>query len=96
MEYPEYSPEYFCTNIREPTEIQKLVDWCKYQGIPCHTVWIRREISEQKALDEHFLCNGDNQFMKYDYDYIIHNDETKEDFKQKIKLLIGFIKGVTA
>lgn len=83
--FPSAAPEYFCTNIREPEEIFKLNIWCMQEGIPCCSVWIRRREAEQKALDTGFISNGDTQFMDYDYDWVIHNDGSKEDFRISIE-----------
>ena len=42
------TPKYCCVNIRETSEIQKLVGWCAKANIPCHTVWIRNKKAEIK------------------------------------------------
>lgn len=95
-EFPEHAPRYFCTNIREPLEIQKLVDWCKERKIPCYTVWIRQQKAEQIALDN-FLSSGDTQFAEYNYDWIINNDGTIKEFEQEIEFRLNKIgEGVAA
>lgn len=85
------SAEYFCTNIREPSEIVKLQLWCDKKGIPCHSLWIRRKSAEQKALDEGFLSTGDTQYLNHNYDYIIDNNETLECFKHDVEVFIGHL-----
>ena len=87
---------YFCTNIREPNEINKLSAWCLEKGISCYSVWIRRKEAEQRALDEGFLSSGDTQFAEYNYDFTLHNDGTIEEFQKQIKNKIDAIKEVIA
>lgn len=82
------SIDYFCTNIREPSEIQKLCDWCKTKGIPCYSIWIRRKEAEQKALDNHFFSRGDTQFTEFNYDFIIENQTTIDTFCNNILQVI--------
>ena len=79
---------YFCTCVREPEEISKIVRWCNENKIPCHPVLIRRKKAEQKALDEGFISSGDIQFLNYPYAHNIYNDGSIEDFINETKQLM--------
>lgn len=79
---------YFCTCVREPEEISKIMRWCNENKIPCHPVLIRRKKAEQKALDEGFISSGDTQFLKYPYAHTIYNDGSIEEFTNEIKQLM--------
>lgn len=89
--YNRYSQEagtvYFCTCVREPEEISKIVRWCNENKIPCHPVLIRRKEAEQKALDKGFISSGDIRFMEYSYPWFIYNDGSLEEFITMIKEL---------
>jgi hypothetical protein len=82
---PNIAPKYFCTNIREPKEIHKLVCWCIERDILCTTVWIRNKKAESKALDENFSSDGDTTFAEYTYDCILTNNGSKRDFEELIQ-----------
>ena len=79
---------YFCTCVREPEEISKIVRWCNENKIPCHPVLIRRKKAEQKALDEGFISSGDTHFLAYFYTQILWNDGSFEDFIKETKQLM--------
>lgn len=84
--------DYFCINIREPTEMTKVVDYCKEEGILCCSVLIRNKAAEQAAKVSGFNSSGDTQYLDYKYDCIIHNDSTKEVFKGMVEKLIHGLK----
>jgi len=88
-----FETEFFCTNIREPEEIQKLRDWCLWNAVKCFSVWIRQEKAEQEAAKS-FTSSGDTQYQNYNYDFVIHNDLGLDDFKTEIQKRIDFIKEV--
>ena len=79
---------YFCTCVREPEEISKIVRWCNENKIPCHPILVRRKVAEQKALDKGFISSGDVQFINYPYPWVIYNDGSLEDFTKEIKQLM--------
>lgn len=79
--------EYFCTNIREPQEIQKLQDWCDSQGIFCKSVFIRRLSAEISAAEEQ-KNSADVQCMNYDYSYEIRNETDLASFQKETKAFI--------
>lgn len=89
-EHPLVAPGYICINIREPEEIQKLVDWCKIQNIPCYSIWIRR-LSAETTATETMNNHADTSYMKYAYDYTIQNESTLEDYEKNIKSVIKLI-----
>lgn len=72
----------FVTDIREPDQITRMVNWCTAVGWPCLTVRIQNTIKEQEAKEK--LGKGDNQFDLYKYDSVIPNNGTIEDFKKEI------------
>ena len=79
---------YFCTCVREPEEIHKIVAWCNEFRIPCHPVLIRRKEVEQEAIDKGFTSSGDIQFMEYPYPWVIYNDGSIEEFINETKQLM--------
>jgi len=81
---------YFATNIREPSEISKLENYCIRNGIPCYSIWIRNFKAEEKAksLDN----TGDTQYMNHTYSYQVRNHYTLGDYKNNVETLIGVIK----
>lgn len=90
--YNRYSQEagtvYFCTCVREPEEISKIVRWCNENKIPCHSILIRRKKAEQKALDEEFTSSGDTRFLDYSYTRVLWNDGSLDEFILKSKQLM--------
>lgn len=65
---------FFFIHVREPEEIQKLVD--HYQD-ECQTILIRS--NRGIALEN----GADNMVENYDYHHIIYNNGTLEDLKQE-------------
>jgi predicted kinase len=87
------APKYFCTNVREPEEIQKLVNWCEAQGVSCYTIWVRK-LSAEIAASETAMNHADANYMEYGYDWILHNEGTIEEFKHNITFRLNRIKEV--
>jgi len=81
---------YFCTCIREPIEIEKLMNHCKEEGISCYSIWVRNPKAEEEAktLDNH----ADLNYMKYTYSYMVGNNTSLSCFQHHIETLIGIIK----
>ena len=77
----------FVTDIREPSEITKMVWFCEAKGWPCLTVRIQNTIKEQEAKEK--LGKGDNEWALYEYDCTISNNGTIKDFKREIKYHVG-------
>lgn len=74
--------DLFVTDVREPAEIQKLVDHFKIIKIKCLTIRIQNTAKEQYAAKN--LGIADNEYTNYEYDLIIPNNGTIEEFKQTI------------
>ena len=70
---------FFFIHVREPEEIQKLVD---YYGDRCRTILIRSE--RGKALKN----GSDDVVENYDYDRILYNNGSLEDLK-KISIIFA-------
>ncbi len=81
--------EYFCTCIREPSEILKLELWCEYEGIPCHSLWIRNYEAESTAMG--LNNHADLEYMNHTYSYQVNNQTTKLAFQYHIKDLVNLI-----
>ena len=81
-----YKKDYFCTNIREPEEIQKLKTWCALNEMPCYTILVRNAKAEREAAMT--ISNAaDNNYLKYCYDYQVDNNSTIEEYQEKINSL---------
>ena len=70
--------------IREPEEIQKVVDYYKHR---CTTLLIQKE---QEAVPDN---RADQNVEDYEYDYIIENNGTIEDLTISVELFIEDIIG---
>ena len=62
-------------HIREPKEIQRLVDFCKESNIEVSTLLIKRENLESVEYGN----MADDNVYNYDYDFVINNDGTLDD-----------------
>ena len=62
-------------HIREPKEIQRLVDFCKERNIEVSTLLIKRENLESVEYGN----MADDNVYNYDYDFVINNDGTLDD-----------------
>ena len=62
-------------HIREPKEIQRLVDFCKESNIEVSTLLIKRENIESVEYGN----MADDNVYNYDYDFVINNDGTLDD-----------------
>lgn len=62
-------------HIREPKEIQRLVDFCKESNIKVNTLLIKRENIESVEYGN----MADDNVYNYDYDFVINNDGTVDD-----------------
>ena len=76
------SIDYFCVNIREPSEIKKLVSYCDGVNIPCYTIRIQNTKAEEAATGLDYT--GDSQYMDFDYDFTIPNNSTIGHFRNVI------------
>ena len=62
-------------HIREPKEIQRLVNFCKESNIEVSTLLIKRENIESVKYGN----MADDDVYNYDYDFVINNDGTLDD-----------------
>jgi len=76
------SARWFATDIREPDEIRKLVQYCEERDIECYTIRIYNKKKEKEALDH--LAETDNIYSDYQYDYGYVNNGSIADFKMQI------------
>lgn len=58
--------------IREPPEIEKVVQWCNDNGVDCETVLIQNTQAEK---DNHNLNTGDSSVFDYRYTFTVANNE---------------------
>lgn len=75
--------DIFVTDVREPPEIKKLVDYFRHIRIKCLTIRIQNTEKEQYAAKN--LGIADNEYAQYNYDLIIPNNGTIEDFRKSIE-----------
>jgi len=80
--YPSAQFKFICVNIREPSEIKKLVSYCKNKNIECFTIRIVNDEAEKKA--KAFSNTGDNGYMNYNYNYKLENNYTLNSFKRSV------------
>jgi len=81
--------KYFAVNIREPEEIQKFVDFCTKENIPCSTIRIINKAAEKEAVN--LKNTGDSGYMNYEYDHCIENNSTLEKFRDNVN---QFLEGI--
>jgi len=84
-----YNVDLFCTCIREPSEIQKLQDWCDENNQLCCSVWIRNTKAELIAST--LKNTGDSQYMNYNYHYQIQNNSKIRDFRERVVEFIEWL-----
>lgn len=72
-----YEFEYVFTCMREPTEIEKTVAWCKENEVNCCTVLVR---GSNEEIDHQ--SHSDAMVLKYDYDTIMLNYGSLNDLEE--------------
>jgi len=72
-------------DIREPEEIQKLVDYCKEQDIQCDTCRISNTIKELEAERTGLSTFGDRMYGRYDYTSYVYNNGSLDELKVQVK-----------
>ena len=88
-EFAESEYDMLFIDIREPNEITKICRFLddNFPDITLITLLIKREICDGFIYSN----KADSQVYEFDYDYIIHNDSSIEDFeKEVIKLFKTF------
>lgn len=79
---------YFCTDIREPSEISKVKYWCEMERIPCYSILIRNPAAERAAIENGFLSRGDTQYLECNYDFSVLNDGGIDDLQPKVEAML--------
>lgn len=68
--HPENKCDIMFIHIREPEEIQRVVDYCKDMNYSCSTLLVRStRVADIKSN------HADAEVENYKYDYIVDNDE---------------------
>jgi len=79
-------------DIREPDEIEKLVNHCKDINIVCHTCRvINTKIENDVDRVGELSLTGDRLYGEYDYDINIRNNGTLEELKKEVLNIFGNI-----
>jgi hypothetical protein len=65
----------FTVDVREPKDIHRLVDECGFKSV----------FISNKNITHIPNNHADMEVENYDYDYVIHNDGTLEDFDLEVK-----------
>lgn len=78
-------------DIREPDEIEKLVEHCKKVNVPCVTCRVHNINAEQEANTNGLSLTGDRMYGEYTYDNHIYNNCTLEDLKREVIAVFGVI-----
>jgi len=73
------------TDIREPSEIDKLVKWCRENKVICHTCRISNTNKELEAERSCLSLTGDKMYGRYDYSLYIYNNGTLDELKTHIE-----------
>ena len=77
--------------IREPDEIEKLVNHCKSVKLSCTTCRVYNEKSEKTAKASELSLTGDRLYGQYDYDIKIHNNGTLKELELEVIKKFGGI-----
>lgn len=71
-------------DIREPDEIEKLVNHCKKVKVPCFTCRVHNKKAEQAAEENELSLTGDRLYGQYEYDMDIDNNGTLAELKDEV------------
>lgn len=72
-------------DIREPSEIDKLVNYCKENDLVCHTCRIKNNKAEQNTKNSGLSITGDLLYGRYPYDIYIYNNGTVKELEEQVK-----------
>lgn len=72
-------------DIREPDEIDKLVNWCRENKVTCHTCRVSNTDKELEAERSGLSLTGDRMYGRYDYDIYIYNNKGLFELEQQVK-----------
>jgi len=65
-------PVTICAHIREPEEIERIVDFCEFNNIHCYKVLVSRKGKDKQLLTNH----ADKNVLDVDYDIMVNNNRT--------------------
>lgn len=77
--------DYFCTDIREPSEIRKLKRICRENAITCYTVLIKNKKAEAQLQASNINNPADNETQSIPYDIVISNNANQTRLKRHIE-----------
>ncbi|MCP4368293.1 MAG: hypothetical protein GY797_09335 [Deltaproteobacteria bacterium] len=77
-----FGVDILVVDIREPDEIEKLVEYCSLEEITCHTCRIHNTKAENEAEVSGLSLTGDRLYGEYDYDINIRNNGTLLELEQ--------------
>ena len=78
------SQDLFVVDIREPDEIEKLVNHCAKVEISCITCRVYNTKAELFASKNGFNLTGDRLYGQYDYDVNIYNNGDLSDLEKNV------------
>lgn len=76
-------------DIREPSEIQKLVDYCEENNLQCTTCRVHNTKAELNASKSDLSVSGDKIYGKFDYSCHIYNNGSLSELNDKVKKIFG-------
>ncbi len=79
-----FGVDILAVDIREPDEIEKLVNHCIAHGMQCVTCRVINNILELEAEKNGLSLTGDRLYGKYDYDVEIYNNGTLPELKATV------------
>jgi len=79
-----FKVDIFVVDIREPDEIEKLVNHCKKCKITCHTCRVFNVKAEKKAELSELSLTGDRLYGEYIYDINIYNNRSLNVLKDRV------------
>lgn len=74
--------DFFVTDVREPSEIKKYIT--HFKRIKCKCLTIRIQNTEKERYADKHLGIADQEYAEFNYDLIIPNNGTIEDFRLNI------------
>jgi len=85
----------FLTDCRYPNEIIFLKAWGKQNGYNCNAIRVMRPNHQSKLSPEQLLNSSETALDEFkEWDYIVLNDNTFEDFKLKTaEVILTILKG---
>lgn len=82
LHHVEGQPHIFCSDVREPAGLQRFKD-----ELGAITILIRRTAAEESKTSNH----ADAEVLNFNYDFIIENNDTLEELKEKADGLIDLL-----